>query len=60
MVKNNKCKVLFPACLCNSCKRREMDRGCCILHHRTCQLVCDTPTANKCPGYILKAEVKRK
>lgn len=39
MVKNTKCKELFPSCLCNTCRRREMDRGCCIAHHRECQLV---------------------
>lgn len=27
MVKNTKCKELFPKCLCNTCRRREMDHG---------------------------------
>lgn len=60
MVKNTKCKELFPRCLCNTCRRREMDRGCCIAHHRECQLVGNDQNANRCPGYTMKVEVKTK
>nr|DAG29196.1 MAG TPA: hypothetical protein [Caudoviricetes sp.] len=60
MIKNSKCKVLFPKCLCNSCTRRERDRGCCILHHRVCGEVNDDPNLNRCPGYTMKSEVKKK
>ena len=37
-----------------------MDRGCCIAHHRECQLVSNDQNANRCPGYTMKAEVKKK
>lgn len=60
MVKNTKCKELFPSCLCNTCRRREMDCGCCIAHHRECQLVSNDQNANRCPGYTMKVEVKTK
>ena len=60
MVKSSKCQKFFPMCLCNTGRRLEMDRGCCIAHHRECQLVSNDQNANRCPGYIMKAEVKKK
>lgn len=60
MVKNTKCKELFPSCLCNTCRRREMDRRCCIAHHRVCGEVNDDPNSNRCPGYTKKSELKKK